>query len=891
VFAYLLGEKENSETYYWLYGDIDIKPIEYVLERQLLPPPAKMWQIEDNWMTLNRDIAKKEYCEVAGRRMLVASYEPGGIFEVWAHPFMAFREFKVKIFFDDSTYLLGDILPSIEVTPETVVRTYAFNNGAMLKEVMVVSPDKPVGVIHYEYEGPEAKLGIQYKSNMRLMWPYSEQVLTTLKYGYQPGLNAIEFIAPEGEIVTFVGANKIPSSKYVAPTGMIDIQSPMGEVIAGEYKPEQDTLFEVSAGQLFELNTSDQLDILFAAGSEGRDSVATAYMIAMQDPEKIYRDAYKHYQKLQNDMLSISTPDDNFNKGYAWAVAATDRFFVTTPGLGTSIVAGYNGTDRGWDGGHKINGRPGYAWYFGRDAVWSAFAILDYGDFEGVKDILNMFVKYQDLNGKIYHELSTSGFVHYDASDATPLFIILAGRYLEQSNDENFIREIWPSIRKAYEYCLSTDTDGDYLIENTNVGHGWVEGGHLFGSHTSLYLASCWAEALWQMQMLSIVIGDDELTKKCNLQEYYVTEALNGFSNGESGYLYQGKYKDGSYHTEQSIMPATTLQFYSIILDHNEYDMLSEWSGHQYTTDWGVRMASIYNENYHPRGYHSGAVWPLYSGWVSLAEYNNGRPLQGYMHLMNNLNNYNDFALGYTEEVLNGDSYLPAGVCPHQCWSETMVLLPISTGMLGIEKDAYTNEVYLDPDIPFAWDSIKIKNLRVGKHLIDYEMKREGETTTIILSSPDQLFDISFSQLFMPGTEIKRVLLNGKKIDIDIGGEDQGSRLYFYNSEYSLNGTDEIIIHHQGGISLIPPSKKTSHGQESVGIRINHVLWKDNTYIIEAEGAPAQSYELELINNFGTPKSVTGTEGFREEGDRLFLRVEFPALNRRYTPRTIKINF
>ena len=80
--------------------------------------------------------------------------------------------------------------------------------------------------------------------------------------------------------------------------------------------------------------------------------------------------------------------------------------------MGTSIVAGYNGTDRGWDGGHAVNGRPGYSWYFGRDAVWSAFAILDYGDFEGVKQILDLFVKYQDLNGKIYHELSTSGFVH-----------------------------------------------------------------------------------------------------------------------------------------------------------------------------------------------------------------------------------------------------------------------------------------------------------------------------------------------------------------------------------------------------------------------------------------------------------------------------------------------
>ena len=103
--------------------------------------------------------------------------------------------------------------------------------------------------------------------------------------------------------------------------------------------------------------------------------------------------------------------------------------------------------------------------------------------------MLEFYQKFQDLNGKIFHEVSTSGFVHYDASDATPLYIALAGRYLHYSGDIDFIKESWPYIKKAIDYCYSTDTDNDNLIENTNVGHGWVEGGGLFGSHTSLYLA------------------------------------------------------------------------------------------------------------------------------------------------------------------------------------------------------------------------------------------------------------------------------------------------------------------------------------------------------------------------------------------------------------------
>ena len=118
----------------------------------------------------------------------------------------------------------------------------------------------------------------------------------------------------------------------------------------------------------------------------------------------------------------VITPNSVLNEGYRWALIGANRFYVDTPGLGQSLVAGYSTTATGWDGNHQINGRPGYAWYFGRDAQWSAFALLNYGDFEKVKSVLTIFQDYQNINGKIFHELSTSGVVHYDAADATPLY-------------------------------------------------------------------------------------------------------------------------------------------------------------------------------------------------------------------------------------------------------------------------------------------------------------------------------------------------------------------------------------------------------------------------------------------------------------------------------------
>ncbi len=886
VFGYLSGIKEDA-GHYWLYGDQDISPLDFVLKRQIIPAEAHKWEMEDSPLALGREKAQHEYCEVAGRRLLVAAYEPGGIFEVWAHPFMALRDYKVKIFFKKDTAIsLHDVNPSIEVSPASILRTYHFENEAVLKEILVVSPNNPIGVIHYEYEGPVARLGIQYKSNMRLMWPYSGKVLKTLKYGYQPGLNAIEFNAPEADLLTFVGASKIPVSRYAGPTGMIEPSFPEGEIVTREYDPGSDTLFEVSAGQLYELQDNDQLDIIFAAGNEARDTIIKAYMNTLWDAESIYRDAVKHYQDLQDNMLSITTPDENFNKGYAWAVAATDRFFVNTPGLGTSLVAGYNGTDRGWDGGHAVNGRPGYAWYFGRDAVWSAFAILDYGDYDGVKDILNMFIKYQDLNGKIFHELSTSGFVHYDASDATPLFIILAGRYLAYSGDTAYIKDNWTAIDKAYNYCLSTDTDGDALIENTNVGHGWVEGGHLFGSHTSLYLASCWVEACRLISKIAQSLGMEEKGMEYFKQYLEAQKKLNEFEDPETGFYKQGIFANGDYHNEKSILPSIPLYFDQVPLDSGNR-MLRAFASHEYSSDWGVRMASIYNQHYHPQGYHSGAVWPLYSGWVSLAEFFSFRHIQGFTHAMDNLNNYKDFSLGYVEEVLNGEKYQPSGVCPHQCWSETMVLMPIIEGILGYDVNTSESLNSLYPCFPFSWDTVEIRGLRNGRHQINFKMERNAGKTLYYFNGDSVEQSIDFWPMFLPGTTINKVKINGIKApEQETISLPQGEFLVY---RISVNPETLIEISHSGGISIIPPTEKPAKGEISRGIRIIDTNWEDNTYTIEVEGAPAMAYELEVINNFGTPKSVEGAT-FRVEGNRLFLAIDFPALNRVYTLRKIKIS-
>ena len=102
---------------------------------------------------------------------------------------------------------------------------------------------------------------------------------------------------------------------------------------------------------------------------------------------------------------------------------------VQNPFLGEGLVAGFNtsGNDH----------RPGFAWFFGRDAEWTSLALDAEGDFPTARNALEFLSKYQRADGKIPHEISQSASFTdwfkstpyaYASADATPLFIIAVER-------------------------------------------------------------------------------------------------------------------------------------------------------------------------------------------------------------------------------------------------------------------------------------------------------------------------------------------------------------------------------------------------------------------------------------------------------------------------------
>ena len=885
-FRYLLNQAKGQPEFYWNYAPNQVtacQPRPQTDQLLVAVPPAVKWEEESTDLDLKRRFATANFWDLAGERLLTMGSETGGIEEVWAHPFMAFRDYEVGIRFayKDSTYWLKDERPEIIVSPASFTRQYKFSR-AYLKELVVNDPAEPCGVIHYEYRGVyPAELVIQFKSNLRWMWPYSEQVTGSICHSWDDDLDAISFQDQSGDLNVMIGGTKKP------------VHHLSGQYDGFIYNKKDSTYLGIATGKFqaagllcYKLEMNDNLDVVFSASNEGFGSTHAQFSRTIHNPGQVYRNALQHSRDILSQNLMITTPDPDFNTGYRWSVLSADRFFVNTPGMGKALVAGYSTTKHGWDGGQKVNGRPGYGWYFGRDAEWSSFAMLDEGDFGKVKSQLEFFNKYQDLNGKIFHEASTSGLIHYDAADATPLYVVLAGKYFRHTNDTAFIRKTWPNIKRAINFCYSTDTDQDHLIENTNVGHGWVEGGELYGSHATIYMAGAWGAALTEASNMARFMKDIE-------SESYLLEAdeqrrsiNDNFWSGPKQFYAYGKNRDGSFRGDQTILP--TVPIYFRMADRDKATLvLKSIAGNVFTTNWGARILREDSPWFKPTGYHYGSVWPLFTGWASLAEYVTTNPVQGFSHLMNNLNVYKSWGLGFVEEVLNGAEYKPSGVCAHQCWSETMVLQPAIEGMLGLEIRAQERKILFSPQLPPQWDSLVIRNIRMAGQTVDLRFTRSnGVSEYQFTLDQGQSVHLDFMPGFPAGTRFNKVTLDGKPMPFTSFKSAQSMTLMI---SFDLGSVSKLVVETEGGIAVLPAVSDPKPGDPAEGMRILSARLTGNHYEVEVEGKTGSSGIVEFWSGGPELKEASNAQFLDRTGRVSRFRVDFEQAEGKYGAKIVGV--
>jgi len=643
---------------------------------------------------------------LAGRRALVVGNEVTGVQEVWMHPACVASE-GLRLSVD------GEALTPLEVqvTPHAVARLLADVRGSRWREVVAVAPD--TALVRYELaplgdeEGAEPLRGvarIAMSLRVRLQWPMPGDALGPLSARQRQA---------GGRAIVCVGAADAPLELRLAGDGVqaMSIEA-SGDTVRAE--------FTAAPG--------GALRLAVAGDVAGAAALAPAWReLCHESMDGLLERLARRDAQRSAATVQVTTEESRLDVACEWAKARLSAFVVSVPGVGTGLTAGYAASRPGWG-----DSRPGYAWFFGRDACWCADALLAAGLFDEARQALEFLAETADVTGKIAHEVTTSGVRHYDAADATPLWLMFAARYGEWTGDVSTLRSLRHAIARGVDFVLSTDRDGDGLPDNTGVGHGWIESGPLGGGALTSYTAAIWIDALRRLQPVARWLGDEALAVR-------VSEALTGaeaaferrLRDGETGrvYLQRRAARAGARASDVADDDLTALSAVPILLGVDRAAsadaVVARLSDDDFAAPWGVRLLSRRDARYRPRGYHVGAVWPLYTGWASLAAFARGEPERGWRHLLAVADAAFHRQRGAFDEVLDGDTGEGAGICPDQAWSAAMIITPFVDGMLGMTACAPEGRCALAPQWPGAWREARVSGVRVGGSRFSLAMHRD----------------------------------------------------------------------------------------------------------------------------------------------------------------------
>jgi glycogen debranching enzyme len=883
---YLAGtlESETNATY-WRYHENVVEEFE-VRSRASVSPAAGRTLADRPATELvrRRDEPTNEFFDVAGRRAIILGEENGGLREVWTHPFKLMFNYETGIVRGDSVAWLNELPVDVAVRPESFTRTYELGNGNTLTQIVYPSMSASGGLSHYRASTDgSVRLMVRFRSDLNYMWPYPKSTVGNLYYGYDDGLNALRVRDVSSDMYGVMGGDIVADVHLSGGYGTIRWTADGLQGTPTEKK-------QVYHASVFTLDSQNDhtLNYGFAGSNMGRDAVVSDYRKLVTQPSETYDSTVAHYRTVLDEYVTVDTPNDAFDQYFEWALIGSDRFVIETPHLGQGIMAGYGFSNP--SGGAWASGTPGYAWYFGRDAEWTGFAFDSYGDTDAVRHQLTMLQENQDLQGKIYHALNTAGpgVKQFNAADSTPLYVILAGHYYRASGNTAFMRKSWPHLKAAMDFLYSTDTDGDGLIENTNVGHGWIELGELNEAHSTLYLSGIWARTLEQAAYITDHLGRDSLSQRYRRDARSVRETLNtDFWNADAEYFYQAKNRNGSFNDARTMMPAVAMHFGQ--LDPSKTGAaLDAFASNQFSTDWGTRIIDRNSPLFDPDSYHLGTVWPLFTGWTALAEYEYGRGRAGFRHITNNMYVKDHWALGYVEEVLNGRTYTPDGFSPHQAWSETNILHPAITGLIGWNPNAPDGSARLAPQPPVHWDSLTARNLTVGDTKVRMTMTRTDTTTRYrLVRQEGPGVDVQLVPSFPTGTHLHSATRNDREVELD---RDRERGRLASPVTVSLQDDATVTFHHKGGVGMVPVTPDPAPGDQSDGYRVVSTSLDGSAYTVSLEGRAGTSHTFRLRTFGPSVRSVAGAQvGSGNASNTTLLRVTFGPSDDRYVEKTVTV--
>lgn len=466
------------------------------------------------------------------------------------------------------------------------------------------------------------------------------------------------------------------------------------------------------------------------------------------------RESRRALRASSSRAASIATSNEIFNEAARRSVSDLYMLITDTP-----------------EGPYPYAGIPWFSTVFGRDALITGLETL-WLDPEISRGVLCHLAVNQATTtdpaadaepGKILHEvrygeMAELGEVpfrrYYGSVDSTPLFVMLAGAYLERTGDRDTMRRLWPNIEAALHWIATDgDRDGDGFVEygrQTTEGlanQGWKDSHdsvfHADGSlargpialaEVQAYTFGAWRAAASIARMLDHPVEALEYDLRADLlrkqfDAHFFDEELATYVlalDGDKKACRVLSSNAGHALLTGIAMPERCPLVVRRLMDR------SSFSG------WGVRTIATSEARYNPMSYHNGSVWPHDNALIAagLARYGFRREVARIFEGLFAASIYIDMRrlpelfCGFPRQRSRGPTFYPVACVP-QAWSAAAPLSLLQS-CLGLGFNVEAGHITFErPALPDFIDEVVLQRLSVPSGSIDVSIRRAGSEVAV----------------------------------------------------------------------------------------------------------------------------------------------------------------